>query len=57
MEKDNKSRIYYIYGKQFKSVETATTYLATSGLCWLPLQTLCTQNGDTDLDPGRLTLW
>ena len=56
MEKDNKFRIYYIYGKQFKSVETAISYLATSGLCWLPLQTLCTQNGDTDLDPGRLTL-
>ena len=33
MEKDNKFRIYYIYGNQFKSVETATTYLATSGLC------------------------
>ena len=57
MEKDNKFRIYYIYGKQFKSVETATTYLATSGLCWLRLQTLCTQSGNTDLDPGRLTLW
>ena len=57
MEKDNNFRIFYIYGKQFKSVETATTYLTTSELCWLPLQTLCTQNGYTDLDTGRFTLW